>query len=108
MSEAKPFGSVVYIDFCDTPAVTFCYNYINRRGRKKAPVYCLETEDRGKREPIMNADIYLGTQLLELTVHLQGGGSSWMVQRAEEDNIELLNTKLLVGAVAEWCRSEVL
>lgn len=44
----------------------------------------------------MNADIYLGTPLLELTVHLQGDGSSWEVERAEEGNIGHLGTELLV------------
>lgn len=54
----------------------------------------------------MNADIYLGTPLLELTVHLQGDGSSWEVERAEEGNIGHLDTELLVSAVAVWCHSE--
>ena len=54
----------------------------------------------------MNVDIYLGIPLLELTLHLQGDGSSWEVERAEEGNIGHLDTELLIRAVAEWCHSE--
>lgn len=74
----RAFGFAVYIDFCDTPVVTFCYNYMIRRGEKTL-TYCLEIEGRGERNPVMNADIYLGTSLLELTGHLQGDGSSQKV-----------------------------